>query len=134
MSNGHSDFHADQFGADYPVFPDPEIREMQKQKIQLETEHLRIQMNELREKSRREKEKFRLESEKMKQELILVKLKVKEVKARTEYFVAAKKSILENPNVKNIEPTKICFPETSETTSSDLSVLQLKAEMIIEDE
>ncbi len=127
MSNGHSDFHADPFGADYPVFPDPEIREMQKHKIQLETEHLRLQMNELTEKSRRDKEKFRLESEKMKQDLILVKLKAKEVKAKTEYFVAAKKSILEKPNVTGSS----CEPMKTETISSDTKVLP---EFVSEDE
>lgn len=91
---------------DYPVLPDPEIRSLQRQKLQLETESLRLQMNEFREKSRREKEKYRLETEKMKHELLVLKLKAKEVKARTEYFVAAKKSIHDKEANGNPEQQK----------------------------
>ncbi len=65
-------------------------------------------MNDLREKGRREREKFRLElermraeierekatTEKVKEELFVIKLRAKEIKARTEYFEAAKQSIV----------------------------------------
>ena len=113
MSNGHAgEYQEDPYssGSFMGEFPDPELRLLQKQKLLLETENLKQQLKEFKEKAAREKERCRLETLKVKHELLVLKLKAREVKARTDYFVAAKKSILEKEGreggIGNSEPQK----------------------------
>ena len=80
-------------------------------------------MNEMKEKSRREKEKFRLETEKMKHELIVLKLKAKEVKARTEYYVTAQKSVQD-------KPAKGETHQIGQCDASDLKYEQTQSEFV----
>jgi len=111
MSNGHAGEYQDDpysSGSFLGELPDPELRLLQKQKLLLETESLKLQIHEFKQKAAREKEKYRLETDKVKHELLVLKLKAREVKARTEYFVAAKKSLLEREGreEENGEPQK----------------------------
>ena len=111
MSNGHAgEYQDDPYSSASFMgeLPDPELRQLQKQKLLLETESLKLQILDFKEKAAREKEKYRLETVKVKHELLVLKLKAREVKARTDYFVAAKKSILEKEGreAKNTEPQK----------------------------
>ena len=92
-------------------------------------------MNDLREKGRREREKFRLElektraeierekatTEKVKEELIVTKLRAQEIKARTEYFEAAKHSIVTGKRGEEspADPLVNIEPNVSETVYDD---------------
>ena len=93
-------------------------------------------MNDLREKGRREREKFRLElektraeierekatTEKVKEELIVMKLRAQEIKARTEYFEAAKHSIVvtgKQGEESSADPLVNNEPNVSETVYDD---------------
>ena len=129
MTNGHSDIHDGQIPSHsyFPEYSDPELIFLQKQKLQLESDHLKLQMSELRETGQRARDLFRIESQKMRSEIerekattekikyetTLLKLKSKEIKARTEYFEAAKKSILVKDVAKN------GLPNVSEPTFED---------------
>lgn len=124
MSNGHAaEYQDDPYssGSFMGELPDPELRLLQKQKLLLETESLKLQIHEFRQKAAREKERYRLETVKVKHELLVLKLKAREVKARTEYFVAAKKSILEREGLEdgNIEPQKN-GPQSAEEIKAEI--------------